>query len=446
MTARNAAQDHYVSRFADCETELAGNSPAWLAPVRRAAIEQFATLGFPTRKVEAWKYTNVSPIAKTSFDPSPAEEKSVCRDDIRALLVDDAVEHSLVFIDGRFAPELSKQDALPAGVELQSLAHAWGDDSEQLRSLLDESDPLNRPFAALNSAFQRDGAFLRVLAGAVSEQLIQLLFVASPGAAGRVTSPHNVIWIEAGAKASVVLRYASLEDATYWTNARTQVVMGNNSELDLVTIQTEADTAFHLSSLDVRQERGSRFRSHLISLGGALARNEIYARLDGTGADCLLNGLFLIDGEQHVDNPTTIDHAQPHGTSHELYKGILGGRARGVFNGIILVRPDAQKTNAQQSNRNLLISDGAQINTKPTLEIQADDVKCTHGSTIGRLDEQTLFYLRTRGIEEHAARAMLTVAFASDVTQAIPESSVRTQVEGLIAQKLERGLSESKTA
>jgi len=442
----NAAQDHYLSHFAECETELAGGSPAWLAPIRRAAIERFAALGFPTRKNEAWKYTNLTPIVKAGFDPSPAGVEKIRRDDIRALLVDDAVEHSLVFVDGRFAPELSALDTLPETIRLQSLTDAWGEHSEQLRSLLDGPDPFDRPFAALNSAFQRDGAFLQILAGAVFEQPIQLLFVASAGAAGRVSSPRNVIQVDAGAKAAVVVRYASLEGGVYWTNAQTQVLMGSNAELDLTTIQTEADTAFHFSSLDIRQERDSRFRSHLASLGGALARNEIYARLDAEGADCQLNGLFLADGEQHVDNQTTIDHSHSHGDSRELYKGVLGGRARGVFNGIVLVRPDAQKINAQQSNRNLLTSDDAQINTKPTLEIQANDVKCTHGSTVGRLDEQMLFYLRSRGLDEQRARRMLTLAFASEIAQAIPQAVVRAQVERLTTLKLERDRSEAEGA
>jgi Fe-S cluster assembly protein SufD len=446
VTARSTAQDHYVSRFSDCEAELAGCSPEWLAPVRRAAIERFATLGFPTRKNEAWKYTNVTSIVKDGFDPTPTAASSVRREDLSALLLTDTVEHSIVFINGRYAPELSTQDALPKGIELKSITEAWGDHADQLRPLFDGPDPFDRPLAALNSAFQCDGAFLRVAAGTVSELPIQILFVASAGAAGRMSSPHNVIQIDDGAKATVSIRYASLTDDAYWTNIRTQVVMGCNSELDLVSIQTEADTAIHLSSLDVQLERDSRFRSHLFSLGGRLARNEIYARLGGTGADCLLNSIFVVDGEQHIDNPTTIEHAEPHGNSREAYKGILGGHARGVFNGTVLVRQDAQQTNAQQSNHNLLISDHAQINTKPTLEIQADDVKCTHGATVGRLDEERLFYLRARGIDESTAREMLTFAFASDLPQEIPHASLRAQVTDLVAQKLRHSLEQSEKA
>ncbi len=273
-----------------------------------------------------------------------------------------------------------------------------------------------------------------------------MIFVAGPAASGRVANPRNIIRIDRGAKAAIAIRYESRCPGVYWTNAMTQVLLEENAELDLVTLQSESDTAYHFSSLDVSQERDSRFRSHHISLGGALARSEIYARLGAPGVDCALNGLFLVDGKQHVDSQTTVDHASPHGTSRELYKGILGGHSRGVFNGSVLVRPDAQKTNAQQSNRNLLISDDAQVNTKPTLEIAADDVKCSHGSTVGRLNEDALFYLRARGLDEPAAREMLTVAFASEIAGAIPQESLRTQVERLVAAKLERNQSAKEVA
>jgi Fe-S cluster assembly protein SufD len=446
VTTLDAAQAHFVSRFGECEAQLAGSSPDWLAPVRRAAIERFAELGFPTRKNEAWKYTSVSEIAKASLDPEPPARDGISRDDIHAILGDDAALGVLVFEDGRFAPELSSDDTLPAGVEVGSLADALADQPELIRPLLDRADPLDRPFAALNGAFQRDGAFVRVTAGATPQQPIQLLFVASPGASGRVANPRNIIRIDRGAKAAIALRYESRCPGVYWTNAMTDVLLEENAELDLVTIQSESDTAYHFSSLDVSQERDSRFRSHHISLGGALARNEIYARLDAPGVDCTLNGLFLVDGEQHVDSQTTVDHASPHGTSHELYKGILGGHARGVFNGSVLVRPDAQKTNAQQFNPNLLISDNAHINTKPTLEIAADDVKCSHGSTVGRLDEDALFYLRARGLDERVARRMLTVAFASEIAESIPQGPLRVQVEQHVAAKLERSQSARGTA
>ena len=446
MTTLDAAQAHFVSRFGECEDQMAGSGPAWLAPVRRAAIERFAELGFPTRKNEAWKYTNVSKIAKASLDPKLPERDGISRDDLHGLLGGGAPPGVFVFEDGRFAPELSSDETLPAGVEVGSLTGALGEHPELIRPLLERPDPLDRAFAALNGAFQRDGAFVRVTAGATPQQPIQLLFVASPGASGRVANPRNIIRIDRGAKAAIALRYESRCPGVYWTNAMTDVLLEENAELDLITLQSESDTAYHFSSLDVSQECDSRFRSHHISLGGAIARNEIYARLDAPGVDCTLNGLFLVDGEQHVDSQTTVDHASPHGTSHELYKGILGGHARGVFNGSVLVRPDAQKTNAQQFNPNLLISDDAHVNTKPTLDIAADDVKCSHGSTVGRLDEDALFYLRTRGLDDPVARRMLTVAFASEIAEAIPQGPLRAQVEQYVAAKLERSQSAREVA
>jgi len=446
VTTLDAAQAHFVSRFGDCEARLAGSSPEWLVPIRRAAIERFAELGFPTRKNEAWKYTSVSEIAKASLDPEPPARDGVSRDEIRALLGSEASQRWFVFEDGRFAPELSSDDALPAGVEVEGLAGALAKHPELIRPLLDRAGSLDRPFAALNGAFQRDGAFIRITACKTPQQPIQLLFVASPGASGRVANPRNIIRVDRGAKAAIMFRYESFCSDVYWTNAMTQILLGENAELDLVTAQSESETAYHFSSLDITQERNSRFRSHHISLGGALARSEIYARLDAPGVDCALNGLFLADGEQHVDSQTTVDHASPHGTSRELYKGILGGRSRGVFNGSVLVRADAQKTNARQFNPNLLISDDAQINTKPTLEIAADDVKCSHGSTVGRLDEDALFYLRARGVDERAARRMLTVAFASEIAKAIPQESLRAQIEQLVTAKLEQGRALRETA
>jgi len=446
VTTLDAAQAHFVSRFADCEARLAGASPAWLAPIRRAAIERFAKLGFPTRRNEAWKYTSVSELAKADLDPEPPAREGISRDEIRVLLGEQGSPDWFVFEDGRFAPELSSAQTLPTGVEVVGLAGALDEHADLIRPLLDRADPVDRPFAALNGAFQRDGAFIRIAAGTVLQQPIQLLFVASPAAAGRVVHPRNIIRIDRDAKATVVLRYGSLCPDVYWTNAMTQVVLGDNAELDLVGIETESDAAYHLSSVDVRQQRDSRFRSHQFSLGGALARTEIYARLEAPGVDCVLNGLYIADGEQHLDHQTTIDHASPHGTSRELYKGILGGHSHGVFNGSVLVRPDAQKTNARQFNPNLLISDDAQINTKPTLEICADDVKCSHGSTVGRLDDDALFYLRARGLDVRSARRMLTGAFASEIVSAIPQQLLRDRIEALVAAKLERSRAELEAA
>ncbi len=288
-------------------------------------------------------------------------------------------------------------------------------------------------------AFLQDGAFVYVSRNAALEQPLHVVHVATPAADPIVSQPRTLIVLDEGASAVVVESFVAAGDGVYLTNAVTEAAVGANAQLDYVKLQRESEQAFHIASLHVRQERASRFRSHSISLGAELSRNDIFAVLAAEGAECLLNGLFLTGGRQHVDNQTTIDHAKPHGTSRELYKGILGGRSRGVFNGKIIVRPDAQKTDARQSNRNLLLSDRAEIDTKPNLEIHADDVRCTHGSTIGHLDEDALFYLQSRGIPERASRRLLTRAFAAEIVDTLPTAPVREGVHELVDARLERG-------
>jgi Fe-S cluster assembly protein SufD len=448
------SNSHFGAQFARCESELANASPRWLAPIRRAAIERFDELGLPTRKDEAWKYTPTSQIAKSAFSlpsfssaaASPATESRLSRESIVRTFGEPTAEHSLVFADGRFAPSLSSTQALPDSLEASSLAELLRDDPERVRVLARGADSLTRPFAALNLAFVHDGAFVSVGAGR-AEQSIELIFVTTRAAEGCITNLRNLIHVEAGASAVISMRYAVVSDTgshgtlpdsdtKYLTNAVTSIELGENATLDLVSVQREAEGALHLSSIDVEQRRDSRFRSHLFAIGAKLSRCEVNAVLGAPGADCELNGLFLVGGSQHVDNQTLIDHASPHGTSRELYKGVLGGRSRGVFNGLVRVRADAQKTSAKQSNPNLLVSDRAHVNTKPTLEINADDVKCSHGSTVGRLDEDALFYLRARGIDKTTATQMLVGAFASEITQAIPLESLRAGVQQWITEKL----------
>lgn len=455
--AVSSAHAHFGAQFARCEGELASASPGWLAPVRRAAIKRFNELGLPTRKDEAWKYTPTSQIAKSGFAlapisraaVSPASETRLSREDIVRIFGEPTAECSLVFADGRFAPSLSATESLTETVDAGSLAEVLRDNPERVRSLALGADSLTRPFAALNLAFVHDGAFVSIGAGS-AEQSIELLFVTTQAAAGCVANVRNMIRLEAGASAVISMRYASdlgIADSSrdshsnsltnYLTNAVTSIELGEDAELHLVSVQREAEAALHLSSIDVAQQRDSRFRSHLFAIGASLSRSEVNSVLAAPGADCALNGLFLVDGTQHVDNQTVIDHASPHGTSRELYKGVLGGRSRGVFNGLVRVRPDAQKTSAQQSNPNLLVSDHAHVNTKPTLEIYADDVKCSHGATIGRLDQDALFYLRARGVDERTASQMLVGAFVSEIAEAIPHESLRAGVQKWVALKLD---------
>lgn len=440
MSRADVARDHFADQFDHFESAVGNSAPDWLAPIRRAAIERFAELGLPTRRDEAWKYTGTTRITEARLRPLAAAN---------GVLTKGAVEERfgsgsrLVFENGQWAPALSS-DALPEGVVATGLSQLIADDPEAARTLIAQSpEAISRPFSALNLAFGSDGAVVRIAGSA--DRPLELIFVSTADAAGHFANPRNWIQLEPGARATVVVHYASHGDSgdTWLTNAVTSVALGANAELDLITVQQESDSAIHLGSIDVEQQRDSCLRSHLISLGCQIARNEINSRLNEPGAECTLNGLFLASERQHVDNQTLIEHGAPHGTSRQLYKGICGGRAQGVFNGTIRVQPHAQKTDAQQSNPNLLTSERAQINTKPTLEIYADDVKCAHGSTIGRLDDNALFYLRSRGIALRDAEHILTGAFASEICNAIPDAALRERVDAWIAARLQRAIAES---
>jgi Fe-S cluster assembly protein SufD len=353
----------------------------------------------------------------------------------------------LVFIDGRWSPELSSLADLPAGTVVQSLAAALrgGGQREVERWLGRHTSFGNQPFVALNTAFLHDGAVVMVPRGAVMERPVHLLYVstASGGAAdggplaAPVSYPRNLVVTGEGSQLTVVETYVG--EGTYFNCCVTELIAGPASVIDHYKVQRESREAFHLATLQVHAERGSNVSSHSISLGGGLVRNDVNAHLGGEGIECILNGLYLADGRQLVDNHMRVEHAMPHCASHELYKGILDGKARAVFNGLIHVHPGAQKTDAKQSNRNLLLSSDAIANSNPQLEIFADDVRCTHGSTVGQLDDDAVFYLRSRGIGEAAARSILTYAFASDIVERIKVESVRRDLEEYLFARLPQG-------
>jgi Fe-S cluster assembly protein SufD len=430
-------RDRIVAGFHESAASLHVGEPAWLPGLRAFAIERFASLGFPTRKREDWKYTNVAPIANAV---AAAFTEPVESPDFTAagkLAIQSAVASAtsapaLVFVDGRFAPALASPGSLPAGVVVDSLARVVRDRPEQVEPLLrlpGAGD--SRAFVALNAAFQRDGAFVSLPRGVTVEEPIHIVHVATGGS--RVHHLRNLIGIEESAQAVVVEHYIATGPDPYVTNAVTTVRVAENSTLDHVVLECEGESAQHLATCDAQLAGNACYRSHVVSLGGALVRNEVSVELAAPGTECDLNGLFIAGGTRHVDNQTTIDHATPNGTSRELYKGILDGRSHGIFNGKVVVRPKAQKTNAWQSNPNLILGDGAEIDTRPNLEIHADDVKCAHGSSVGRLDEDAVFFLRSRGIAEKQARQMLCRAFAAEVIEAIPVREVRERVGRLVA-------------
>ncbi|HMC82652.1 MAG TPA: Fe-S cluster assembly protein SufD [Candidatus Polarisedimenticolia bacterium] len=434
-------KDSYLSDFEKSEKELSGAGPSWLGLLRRAAIERFGEMGFPTHRDEDWKQTSVAPIAKTRFQRADA-----CRPDgltakrLEEVTFGELECTHLVFVNGHYAPSLSRLRPLPAGVKVGSLASFLKTDPALLEPHLARHVSFeNHPFTALNTAFLRDGAFIYLPKGTALDEPVHVLFVSRSSGEPLASHPRNLIVAGEGSQATVVENYISVGSSTYFTNAVTEIVAGENVTLDHCKLQRENEEAFHVSTLQVHLERSSNFTSHAVSLGGALARNDLNAVLDAEGIECTLNGLYLATGRQHVDHHTVIDHAKPHCNSREFYKGVLSGKSHGVFNGKIRVRKDAQKTDAKQTNKNLLLSEEALVDTKPQLEIYADDVKCTHGATIGQLDEEALFYLCSRGIGRETARNVLVHAFASDLIERIPIEPIRTGLECFLMTRLPVG-------
>jgi len=429
--------DHYRSQYETWAGKLPGQPLPWLRRTRETALERFAHRGFPTVRDEEWKYTRVTPIAEHPFTPAAQACIGLDEDDIAGLLIAGAASHLLVFVNGHFTPSLSRPGRLPDGVILSSLAAAVEQQPERLEPHLGRlSDPDTSGFCALNTAFITDGAYLHLPDGVTVEEPIELLFLTTRQGEAVFSQPRNLIVAGDRAGATVIESYASLGDSGHFTNAITEAVVGNGAALEHIRLQGESDQAFHVATVQVRQGRDSRFTSHALGLGGRLTRTDINSVLDGEGAECTLNGLYVAADRRHVDFHTRIDHARPRCTSRELYKGILDGGARAVFNGKIYVHPDAQQTDAQQANRNLLLSPRAEVDTKPQLEIYADDVKCSHGATVGQLDEDAVFYLRSRGMDATTARHLLTYAFAGEVVARINDGGVRRRVEERLAARL----------
>ena len=394
----------------EIDLPLSVGVPPWLVTLRRNAFERFAELGFPTTHDEDWKYTNVSAIAKTRFEPG---ELAVAEPD-RFPLADMGCATRLVFVNGNFSRDLSSTDRGQGGVRVHSLRELLRDGSEIVESHFARYARFDHhAFVALNTALAEDGAVVEVDKDAVPDQPIHLLFLSVPNGVPTVSHPRNLIVAGRGSQASVIETYVG--GAACFTNAVTEIVLGDGAVFDHYRIQQESDQAFHVATVQAIQGRQSVFSSHNVALGAALARNDLNSVLDAEGAECFLNGLFFAAGARHVDNHTLLDHAKPHCQSRELYKGILAGHGVGVFNGKIVVRKDAQKTNAIQSSRNLLLSGDAVIDTKPQLEIFADDVRCTHGATVGQIDQEALFYMQSRGIPAGEARQLLVHAFAGEV-------------------------------
>ncbi len=433
-------QERYAASFQQVAGQLPGQGVDWITDLRSSAIEAWQELGWPTRKQEAWKYTDLTELKETPFEVATGTSK-VSPTDLETLTFPDIDAYQVVLVDGAVDTELSE---LPGDeVTVASIAQVLEGNPELLGEGLGRIvDPTEQPFAALNTALFRDGVLIDVPDNTVVDRPIHVLHIATPATgemAATVSFPRTFIRLGRSAEASVIETFAATGDGLYWTNAVAEIQAGENASLRHYRLELESEDAFHTSVQSSVQARDATVRTHNVCLGGKLVRNDINAQLLGEGGTCLMNGLFNLHGEQHCDNHTQIDHIEPHCESHQLYKGILDDQARGIFWGRIFVDPQAQKTNADQHNPNLLLSEEALVDSTPQLEIFADDVRCTHGSTFGQLDDEAIFYMRSRGLAHDTAKAVLTYAFAGEVLGTIQLDPVRERVEDLVLARLPKG-------
>jgi Fe-S cluster assembly protein SufD len=424
--------ESYLENFNEFEKLAAGHHLPWLRKLRQNAFARFCEAGFPNTHDEDWRFTNVSAIAQTAFRLTRNRRVRLSRQELEPYQV-AGVACQLVFVNGHFARELSLLGKLPNGVKVSSLAGEIADNPGATEPHVGRYLDVGRDaFCALNTAFVEDGAYVHIPRGTLVEDPIYLLFVSTADDAPSMSHPRNLIVAEEDSQATFVEDYVSLGGGAVFCNTVTELVAGDHTVLSHYMIEREHKEAFNISTLRIQQGKSTNVVSHSVLLGGTLVRNNVHPVLAGEGGECLINGLFIGNGRQHLDNYMLVEHASPRCSSRQFYNGILDGHAHGVFHGRIIVHKDAQKTDAKQTNRNLLLSDDAQIDTKPQLEIYADDVKCTHGATIGQIEGDALFYLRSRGIDEVSARKLLLFAFASECLDRMKQGPVRKHVEGLI--------------
>ncbi|MBI5464446.1 MAG: Fe-S cluster assembly protein SufD [Ignavibacteriales bacterium] len=427
-----------VREFHRFEKSLNGESASATHEHRQRAISHFAQTGFPTTRNEEWRFTNVQPIAKTRFCvPLDAAAPAITEQEIQPYVLENSIR--LTFVNGLHVPALSCVSGLPSGVIVRNLREVLVQketaDERRVGALVDFQE---NGFTALNTAFVRDGAWIEIPDGVTLDRPIHLLYIAHK-ADGMLLTPRNIVVGGPNSRLAIVESFVALNNDAYLTNAVTEIFVDDGATVEHDKMQKESPKAFHVSTTHIRQRQRTTLVSNVINLGGVLVRNSTTCTLTAEHSEATLNGLSLGTSNQLIDNHTTIDHAKPNCISHEMYKSILDGNSRGVFNGKIFVRKDAQKTDAKQTNKTLLLSDNATIDTKPQLEIFADDVKCTHGATVGQLDDEQVFYLRSRGIGNAEARDILTFAFARDVVDRVHVDELRNQIESLVHSKLHHG-------
>jgi len=427
--------DHYLAEYARVERELPGSPDCQRA--RQAELKAFAQDGFPHTRMEDWKYTSLKAVEKRHFEISD-EPADITEAQLQPYMPDDLDTYRLVIVDGHFSARLSTLDDLPDGVQIGSFAAFLdGDDANRVKAeaIADEPGPLS----ALNAAFATDGAYVEVADGVCLDKPLHVLTVASGSHESRMNQVRHRFAMGSSSQATVIEHYVGLGEQPYFTNAVTEAIMGANAQLTRCRVQQESDRGYHVASFFAQQTRDSRIFNHAFDLGGRLARIDTNTRLVDPNAEIHLYGVYAPTGRQHMDNHTRVDHATEHGISREIYKGVLDGHGRGVFNGKIIVHADAQKTDSEQACDALLLSDKAEVDAKPELEIYADDVKCAHGSTVGQLDEDAIFYLKSRGVDEAGARAMLTFSFANELVQKVGIEPIERYVEAALLSKLPGG-------
>ncbi|HWA15351.1 MAG TPA: Fe-S cluster assembly protein SufD, partial [Gemmatimonadales bacterium] len=421
VTTAYATDFERVTRAADAKW-------GWLAALRQSAQARFEATGFPSVKHEDWRFNNLAPLTSASFPLAPSSD-AVTLEELAPFLYPIPGVTTLVFVNGCFAPELSSSGSLPAGVTARSLAAAMSTHGKLIETHLGKYSTIEQNgFTALNTAFLKDGLFLHVPKQAEMQAPVHAIFVSDSAASASATHPRNLIVVESGARGAVIESYIGLTPGHYFTNAVSEVVVEANGYLEHTRIQRESEKAFHIGTTHFHQGRDSRVHSSVVSFGAALGRSNLDMTLDGEGIESTLLGMYMGRGTQELDNHTSILHSHPNCGTREVYKGILDDKSHGVFNGKIYVTPEAQKTDAKQTNRVLLLSDTASIDTKPQLEIFADDVKCTHGATVGALDPMARFYLQSRGIGGDLARRVLTYAFAAEILEELPYEELKTKL------------------
>lgn len=429
----------YSQNFSEFEKKLNGQADSEFHKIRKSALSEFEKLPFPTLKTEDWKYTNIRPILKQNFTPAQnAVPVKVTKELVANYKMDGFECDYLVFVNGIYNKELSCLSDAAKGIVVDSLGNVLKNNSDLVLNKIAKLAEIENPFNALNTAYAVDGTVVYVPKNVVIEKPIQVIFLSGSDDENVLVTPRNLIIAEENSQVKLIFNYEGISSNPYFTNAVTEIYTSKNSVVELNKIQNEDDNSFHIEKTQIYQEDGSNFTHSSISFGGLITRNDINSILDGENVECNYFGLYLANETRHVDHHTFVDHAKPNSVSNELYKGILDDNGHGVFSGKIMVRQDAQKTNAYQSNKSVLLSPDAQVDTKPQLEIYADDVKCSHGATVGHLDDEAKYYIRSRGIPVELANSMLITAFANDVLENIKIPELREKLNHMIFEKLHR--------